>query len=1059
MKSAPKFGFGLFLSAIFSALVLGISASFFPVQALQHWVQVNHDGFDEVPVGTLANYVSDVIVYREELYAATQFWDGIWSFDDSRIYKYDDDIELGGNTWVDTMVGNHEFGDPNNSAIYDLIEYEGDLYASTSNYVDGAEIWKLSHDVWSLVEDGGFGGADNTEVRAMVVYGDNLYVSVTNAALGGGQVWRYDGSSWVRILHGYRNWMLAMAVYNDELYFAASDLSPSMDVMVYKYDWVNPAIPSSAEDFGNSDNELVNCLYVFEDKLYATTNNPNGTEVWVYDGVSWTTSGDVSDFGADNFNSMLWGYNGRLYLATANYSSGSELWVLDGASWIRLENHGIIDPNNIGSVGDSMEFATFENRMVLGLTNVVSGIEVLMTYDKINLPTEILPFVDPVPGALDSLVVYLSNDGPDHASNVRVFVNLSVGMDYNGVSAGWTCLDGGSVVNCTLDSGEIPAFGTSQLVLSVTMPSTPGDYTVQAQTQTDAVPVDPSKLSDTYTITLREPPPFEPPTPLTPSMNYEPEYSSGTSNTVSWTAAEPDMMYYVQASRGADFSVIEQASGWVGYSSYSFSGLADGVTYYYRVVAKNEYEVEGLWSNIVYSTQDATAPETSVTTALLDDEEIRISVGSFDAVSGVANVYLYYTKDGKGEYPLGAVVNGLAVVAVEDLLGDGRYCFFTVGNDNVGNSEARGIPTKCVVIQEPGDVVTPPVDDGNGGGEDGAGEAPETFQEVVETVVAAVSTYIEEHKTEVIIATSVPAAVGVVSTASTIGFSFLDVQSYMTKFVLWLLGLVGYKPKTKKWGFVYDSITKQPVARAVVRLFAGDSLVGTDVTDVNGVFYFMPKPGTYRLTINRSGFVFPSRVILGSVDGVRTNLYRGGDYKVTEDEQVLNISVPVDPVAAGAGVSVFRKILSSLQTFIIALNPYLLAVGTILSLVSYLISGGVLNLVLFLLNVLLLVLHFVLRRSAESRWGKVVDLDGSPIVGVEVGLYEPKYNKLIDTRVTDEKGRFSFVVVGGMYYLRPVGAAYTIAETSKPQGYLVGRETGDDILITENMILRSVASG
>ncbi len=100
--------------------------------------------------------------------------------------------------------------------------------------------------------------------------------------------------------------------------------------------------------------------------------------------------------------------------------------------------------------------------------------------------------------------------------------------------------------------------------------------------------------------------------PPAPTMAAEPEFTQGTSNVVSWTPVTDNsggtVEYRVYASLSSVFATIEGDSGWTTSATYTFTGLTDGSTYYYRVKARDQFQQEGAWSNIVSSTQDATAP-------------------------------------------------------------------------------------------------------------------------------------------------------------------------------------------------------------------------------------------------------------------------------------------------------------------------------------------------------------------------------------------------------------------------------------------------------------------
>ena len=70
--------------------------------------------------------------------------------------------------------------------------------------------------------------------------------------------------------------------------------------------------------------------------------------------------------------------------------------------------------------------------------------------------------------------------------------------------------------------------------------------------------------------------------------------------------------YYVECSTSSDFGTIYDNSGWTTALSHQFTGLADGQIYYYRVKSNDVTLAESSWSATVSSTQDATAPSSSV---------------------------------------------------------------------------------------------------------------------------------------------------------------------------------------------------------------------------------------------------------------------------------------------------------------------------------------------------------------------------------------------------------------------------------------------------------------
>ena len=132
-------------------------------------------------------------------------------------------------------------------------------------------------------------------------------------------------------------------------------------------------------------------------------------------------------------------------------------------------------------------------------------------------------------------------------------------------------------------------------------------------------------------------------TPTAPAIPYVPAlpaYSSGSTKTVSWPALANATSYTIQIATDAGFAsnVVTQT---VSSPTASFSNLAHGVTYYYRVLATNSIGSSG-YSSYVFSTQDSVAPSVAITSPASGTSTaantVTVSGTSSDALSAISAV-------------------------------------------------------------------------------------------------------------------------------------------------------------------------------------------------------------------------------------------------------------------------------------------------------------------------------------------------------------------------------------------------------------------------------------
>ncbi|MEY4723631.1 MAG: hypothetical protein RLZZ324_1144, partial [Candidatus Parcubacteria bacterium] len=196
---------------------------------------------------------------------------------------------------------------------------------------------------------------------------------------------------------------------------------------------------------------------------------------------------------------------------------------------------------------------------------------------------------------------------------------------------------------------------------------------------------------------------------------------------------------------------------------------------------------------------------------------------------------------------------------------------------------------------------------------------------------------------------------------------------------------------------------------------ASGRVVKSTVTDAEGRFSFLAAAGAYRIEAVKHGMTFPSAVTADLREaGAFTELYHGEVIQVGAAGAVLTPSIPMDPahVDAPDAVVARRQRSKNARRFVAGLGPTL-------GVIAFVVKPGAFTALLFVAQ---LVTYALFRRLAAPRtsknWGIVYE-EGSkrPVPFAIARVFEAKYNKLLESQVTDDRGRYQFRVGGNVYYL------------------------------------------
>jgi hypothetical protein len=261
------------------------------------------------------------------------------------------------------------------------------------------------------------------------------------------------------------------------------------------------------------------------------------------------------------------------------------------------------------------------------------------------------------------------------------------------------------------------------------------------------------------------------------------------------------------------------------------------------------------------------------------------------------------------------------------------------------------------------------------------------------------------------------------------------------KNILTFLGLVR---RDATWCVVYDSKTKLPIdpAYVTVRDMQGVE-ISNIITDINGRFTLLLPRGLYKISANKTNYVFPSVTMAhAKTDGKYTNLYFGSIIDIEDVERSVAISIPMDPVqedwnqAEKKRKRLFHKFDSANVYFSAARFYTILAllIAVVQSLgYSSQLSWHRLEAVIVL--ALLIFWHIWHHRQYPHSF--VIDEKTKlPLSFAKVSIYSLKTKNKVSQKITSFEGQFTCLLSRGTYYVtiekRDGTGKYQLVHTSRP---------------------------
>ncbi|HHV53893.1 MAG TPA: Ig-like domain-containing protein, partial [Firmicutes bacterium] len=155
--------------------------------------------------------------------------------------------------------------------------------------------------------------------------------------------------------------------------------------------------------------------------------------------------------------------------------------------------------------------------------------------------------------------------------------------------------------------------------------------------------------------------------PAAPTVDAEPTYTKGTSNTITWRAVTDPVTgtceYYAEYTTDSTWGTVSGNSGWMTDTIWTVTGLTGGTTYYYRVKAR-DLAGNVTTSGAEFSTQDDVAPSfgspSPADGAWVNTATPTISISVSDNVGGAGIDGSSATISIDGGTPVAATYDGVS---------------------------------------------------------------------------------------------------------------------------------------------------------------------------------------------------------------------------------------------------------------------------------------------------------------------------------------------------------------------------------------------------------------
>lgn len=249
------------------------------------------------------------------------------------------------------------------------------------------------------------------------VYNNKLYFAASDDG-SDTELWEYDGTTLTEIDINPTGSSSPryFTVFNTKLYFRATNGIDGAEL--FSYDGIND--PTMDQDINSGGGSSLSSLTVYDGKLYFNANDGSQTELWEYDGTTSPTMIDINPGAGSSAPGSLTVFNNKLCFSAQGDAYGIELWSYDGTDATRDSDiHTIADSN-------PSRLTVYNNKLYFRARDTANNFE-LWEYDGTNEPTLVYEIHDTLGSYPTHLTVYnnklffRANDGTDVSADVAPY--------------------------------------------------------------------------------------------------------------------------------------------------------------------------------------------------------------------------------------------------------------------------------------------------------------------------------------------------------------------------------------------------------------------------------------------------------------------------------------------------------------------------------------------------------------------------------------------------------------------------------------------------------------